>query len=207
MGIWERLKHLLGNTPKPSGKLPLPTHGKPKQKPVPVNKIPSTDLPSPGDAPVDLFVLLFSTHDKHTTTMLNSISLSSDMNTLYLIDNGRVIPFDLTVPQGVLVGLLGGQLVVATAVATPSRGDMPLVGTPRAAADNKYTFKAGDNSQYTLHFNAKHSALGIIGMDDVVIHLEAPESVPCSTRTFSLKGQKIVKIARTRDALEVEVIG
>jgi hypothetical protein len=204
MGIWERVKRWMGGKSQPGAAAPLPPSGKPKPNTVPLVKEPSTDLPSPGDAPVDLFSLLFSRKDKHTTTMLNSISLSSDMNTLYLIDNGRAIPFDLRVSQGVLVGMIGGQLVVATAVAPTVVDDAP-VGTPRSAA-RKYTFKAGADSQFTLNFNAKHRALGIIGVDDVVIHLEAPDSVPCSTRTLSLDNQKIVRITRTKDTLEIEEV-
>lgn len=191
MGIWDRVKQWMGGKPQPSK--------------ASVTKETSLDLPSPGDAPVDLISLLFSSKDKHTTTMLNSISLSSDMNTLYLIDNGRAIPFDLTVSQGVLVGMMGGQLVVATAVAPPVLTDAPVMGTPRSATQ-KYTFKAGADSQFTLNFNAKHRALGIIGVDDVVIHLEAPDSVPCSTRTLPLDNQKVVRITRTKDTLEIEEV-
>jgi len=50
--------------------------------------------------------------------MLNSIVLSSDMERLYLIDDGRAIEFPLT-EQGVLIGMLNGQLSVATAVKIP----------------------------------------------------------------------------------------
>ncbi len=204
MSLWERVKRWMGGQPQSGTAARLPSAGKPKPNTVSVIKEPPTDLPSPGDAPVDLFSLLFSRKDKHTTTMLNSISLSSDMNTLYLIDNGRAIPFDLRVPQGVLVGMMGGQLVVATAVEPPVLTDAPM-GTPRSAA-KKYTFKAGADSQFTLNFNAKHHALGIIGVDDVVIHLQAPDSVPCSTRTLSLDDQKIVRITRTKDTLEIEEV-
>ena len=58
------------------------------------------------------------------------------MKTLYLIDNGRAIAYDLTVPQGVIVGLLGDQLVVATAVALPKPdgGLDPNIGAGGEAA-------------------------------------------------------------------------
>ena len=56
--------------------------------------------------------------------MLNSIVLSADMETLYLIDNGRTIEFPLN-EQGVLIGMLNGQLTAASAikVPTPVKGD------------------------------------------------------------------------------------
>ena len=165
---------------------------------------------------MDIFRLLFSNKDKHTTTMLNSISLSSDMKTLYLIDNGRAIPFDLTVPQGVLVGLLGDQLVVATAVNRPQSGELPVEPDPTAGEEvnvsggrgpepvlAKHTFKAGENSQYTVSYNSKNRALGIIGVDDIVIHLEAPEDVNCTDKVFSLENEQILNIRWERDELQI----
>jgi len=37
----------------------------------------------------------YKTSKPYTTNMLNSITLSSDMKTLYLIDNGRAISYSL----------------------------------------------------------------------------------------------------------------
>ena len=56
--------------------------------------------------------------------MLNSIVLSADMETLYLIDNGRTIEFPIN-EQGVLIGVLNGQLTAASAmkVPVPIKGD------------------------------------------------------------------------------------
>lgn len=204
MSFWDRIKSwLAGNSTQPATATKIPPT-KPKPATVPIVDNPDDGLPSPGDTPIDIFRLLFSNKDKHTTLMLNSISLSSDMKTLYLIDNGRAIPFDLTVPQGVLVGLLGDQLVVATGSTIPVPQEEPLPGTGDAVADTavdrlrpvekQYTFKAGENSQFTLSYNGKNKALGIIGVDDVVIHLEAPEEGTCSEQIFPMENKKIVRI-------------
>ena len=47
---------------------------------------------------------------------INSIALSPDMSTLFLIDNGRAIYFDLSSRFGIVIGTLDGQLTVATAL-------------------------------------------------------------------------------------------
>ncbi len=46
--------------------------------------------------------------------MTNSISLSSDLNTLFLIEESQVVAFPLYSKQGVLIGSIQNQLVAAT---------------------------------------------------------------------------------------------
>jgi hypothetical protein len=211
MSFWDRIKRWFAGDAEPSSATKTPSSKLPEPAMVPIKDRPNGDLPSPGDAPIDTFRLLFSNKDKHTTLMLNSISLSSDMKTLYLIDNGRAIPFDLTVPEGVLVGLLRDQLVVATGTTLPAPQEVPLPtaeGVIEGAevartlpVEKTYTFKAGENSQYTVSYNGKNKALSIIGVDDVVIHLEAPEDGRCSEQMFDLDNRKVVRITWVKDEL------
>jgi hypothetical protein len=209
MSFWDRIKRWLSGKQEPAQAASVPPV---KDRPVsvPIVDQSSGDLPSPGNAAIDIFRLLFSNKDKHTTLMLNSISLSSDMKTLYLIDNGRAISFDLTVPQGVIVGLLGDQLVVATGSTVAIPQDTPTTGGAvidtsgsTKGGGKTYTFKAGEDSQYTLSYNGKNKALGIIGVDDVVIHLEAPEEGTCSEQIFSLENKKIARIKWAEGQLTV----
>lgn len=211
MGFWDRIKRWFAGNTAPPVATKTPPNRPPQPATVPMVDQPNDDLPSPGDTPIDTFRLIFSNKYKHTTLMLNSISLSSDMKTLYLIDNGRAIPFDLTVPEGVLVGLLGDQLVVATGTTLPVPQEVPLptvegaiegveVVRTRPVA-KKYTFKAGENSQYTVSYNGKNKALGIIGVDDVVIHLEAPGQGTCAEQMFDLDNNKIVRVNWMEDEL------
>lgn len=46
----------------------------------------------------------------------NTITLSTDMSVLYLIDNGRAIPFSLDTIGGVLIGEVGGQITVVSSM-------------------------------------------------------------------------------------------
>lgn len=211
MSFWDRIRRWLVGEKEPTTATKIPPSSPPRPATVPSLDHPNDDLPTPGDAPLDTFRLLFSSKDKHTTLMLNSISLSSDMKTLYLIDNGRAIPFDLTVPEGVLVGLLGDQLVVATGSTLPVPQEVPLPTVEGAIEEAEvartrpvgktYTFKAGQNSQFTVSYNGKNKALGIIGVDDVVIHLEAPDQGTCAEQMFDLDNNKVVRINWIEDEL------
>lgn len=61
-------------------------------------------------------------------TMVNNITFSTEMDTLYLIDNDRAIPFPLDNKKGIIIGVLKGQLTVATDFEAPSNaGRIELV--------------------------------------------------------------------------------
>jgi hypothetical protein len=210
MGFWDQIRGLFKSSPTREGLRQVPpTKVRPASDAVVVK--PGDSLPDPGDTAVDLLQLLFSNKDKHTTSMLNSISLSSDMKTLYLVDNGRAIPFDLTVPEGVIIGLLGGQLVVATAATpfdplptTPGTEETPVLGARKLAGSaEKFTFKAGENSQYTVSYNEKNKALGVIGVDDLIFQLQNQDNSGCSEQFFSLEREKFVRIVKKTDVLEI----
>lgn len=225
MGFWDRIRDWFGRpmTNEPPSKEPPSAETPPRPDISPVVKPTDDDtLPLPGDTGIDIFRLLFSNKDKYTTTMLNSISLSSDMKTLYLIDNGRAIPFDLTVREGVLVGLLGEQLVVATAVSRPreeggtidppATGEVVDISGGRGPEEEtgsvelsggKHVFKAGANSQYTISYNGKNRALGIIGVDDISIAIEAPDDNVCTDKVFGLSDKKVLNLRWDKDELFV----
>jgi hypothetical protein len=203
MSIWDSILRLFGQQPKPSA----PSTAA-KSDPA-TTLVLASEVGTPAIVPLDPFTHLFDKKDKHKTTMLNSITLSTDMKTLYLIDNGRAIPYDLTVPQGIMVGLLGDQLVVATGLPEPEDG-----GGNEPAGDlneekpgiDKITLKADAKSQFTLSYNSKSKAFGIIGSDDVVIHLQTPETGSCINKYFSLANRGIVKVQYTEEALTIEKI-
>jgi len=192
---WIRGSKTLENGAKAAS--PLIT-GKPPTKPSP-DEVQNTFKK-------DFFSILFKNKDKHITTMLNSISLSSDMKTLYIVDNGRAIAYDLTVTEGVLVGLLGKQLVAATASAPPPPievEDLPENGGKRIARAEKITFKAGKNSQFTLTYNEENQTLGIIGWDDIELGIEAPDDILCKGHRFEVKGNQLLRLLYKNDAIVI----
>jgi hypothetical protein len=112
----------------------------------------------------------------------------------------------------VLVGLLGDQLVVATGLTLPVPQEVPLPGVAGLVeggkvartrpVDKKYTFKAGENSQYTVSYNEKNKALSIIGHDDLVINFQASDS-DCNSQVFSIDNKRVVRILHKEDTLEI----
>jgi hypothetical protein len=70
----------------------------------------------------------FTITEQNVYTMVNTITFSTDMNKLYLVDAGRAIEFDLTKENGVLVGTLRGQITVATAFEFSKTEDGPSAG-------------------------------------------------------------------------------
>jgi len=130
---------------------------------------------------------------KHITTMVNSITVSSDMSTLFLIDNGRSIDFPFNNPRGVLIGSLKGQLSVATAIEPPTSEEM---------ASGKTLKLPTEKAQWTMIYHIDDEVLGIIGATD--IDFAKPEPVPpiCNQNFFDLT-DNVVRIRRIGNAIEI----
>lgn len=144
----------------------------------------------------------------YTSKMINSITLSSDMKTLYLIDNGRAIDFPIDDKVGILIGKIGNQISVATAV-NPIETDEG-VGDNRGAssrADGRRVIKlsAAAKSQWTMTFHEGTHQLGIIGTTDIDLSLTHPQDVECDTHFINLTN-KIINIRRIADELELIVM-
>jgi hypothetical protein len=107
---------------------------------------------------------------KYLSTMINTITLSSDMKTLYLIDNGRAIGFPIDTDNGVLIGSLRGQIVVATALTTDEEegGGASGSGAERKPAVNQEVIKVGVKSkQWTFTYNKRVGMMSIIGATEI----------------------------------------
>lgn len=137
--------------------------------------------------------------------MLNSITLSSDMKTLYLIDNGRAISYSLESGNGVLIGALKDQLVVASAL-TPVEETPTPDGSGTAAsraANTKLKLNTTGKNQWTFTYNKPNRTLSVIGIGDIEIGLRSPEdSTECDSHALNL-GKYIVHIIKKNDNLEI----
>ncbi|MEM9888937.1 MAG: hypothetical protein AAF849_23795 [Bacteroidota bacterium] len=127
--------------------------------------------------------------------MSNTITLSTDMKTLYLIDDERAIPFDLT-GKGAIIGTLGGQVTVISSTASKT-----LASKVTGKEDRKeFPIK---NSQWTVNFNEEFGVMHVIGAVDVDSFISRPiDGGKCSKVGYDLERQ-IVSIRRKGDALEV----
>ena len=142
----------------------------------------------------------------YTTTMINSITLSSDMKTLYLIDNGRAISFPIDDQVGILIGKIGDQLSVATAVKpidTADNADDTRTTTRSSDTGRKVIkLQAAEKSQWTMTYHSDNQQLVIIGTTDIDLSLTQPDKVNCDMHFVDLSN-KIVNIRRKEEELEL----
>lgn len=162
--------------------------------------------------------------------MVNTITLSTDLNTLYLIDGERVIPYALTERRGVLIGLVGGQVsVVSGKVPLPEpevledqprfdesgpgpealpRSAERVEVSPRRGRSTKFQVKP--RNQFTTIFNDDSGVLAIVGATDIVSTIDdpgndGPGSGECQIFLIDLK-ENIGRLRRVGDALIVEEV-
>ncbi len=156
----------------------------------------------------DAIVMKKPTTQKYTSKMVNSVSFSSDMKTLYLIDNGRAIDFPIDSKRGILVGTLNGQITVVTGLmgqedASPGSGDDPsLAIAARPAEPIKLSTKG---NQYTAFYNPENEVMAIIGVTDIDISISQPEDSDCDHYVFDMK-EKTLRVRRIGNALEIEAL-
>ena len=156
-------------------------------------------------------------NDLKAYTMVNSITLSSDMSTLYLIDDGRAVPFKLREEKMILVGSLKGQITVATSLAPDEKAEAPAAGAedPDASSSgillrstdeegNLRVVKvaAGPEAQWTIAFNSKFQIMALIGVTEINPGLtpDRPEPLKPQIFTFDLN-DLVVGFTRIGNAL------
>ena len=127
--------------------------------------------------------------------MSNTITLSTDMNTLYLIDDERAIPFDLT-GKGAVIGTLGGQVSVVSA----SSGKQTLLAGKGTTTRKEFPIK---DNQWTVNYNEEHVAMHVVGVTDVDIFTPNPsKEAECAKAGYDLS-RELVTIRRVGGILEV----
>ena len=165
---------------------------KPKEKPTQAKKPP----------------LAFVTKHLYSSKMINSITLSSDMKTLYLIDNGRAIDFPIDDKIGILIGKIGNQISVATAISpievNDNSDDTRMASSSTGRTVIKIPAKA-KKSQWTMTFHADTHQLVIIGTTDIDLSLTMPNEVGCAQHFVDL-ANKIINIRRKADELELIIM-
>jgi len=126
--------------------------------------------------------------------MTNTITLSTDMRTLYLIDDDRAIPFDLENSSGVLVGTMAGQVTVISGKGAERTLERRLADAARKELPLK-------DSQWTVNYNPDAQTMFIIGAVEIDASIAVDKEVPCKIATLNLLG-RVVNIRRKGDMLE-----
>lgn len=141
--------------------------------------------------------------------MVNTVSLSSDMQSLFLIDDGRAFAFPLDAVKGVYIGSLKGQITAATALD-------PATDEPIDTKKGKTLKLTTTKAQWTIAYYRKSEVLGIIGATDIDSSLIGATDIDSSLKSggdnfleapskaylFDLKFF-IVNVRRVGNALEI----
>lgn len=144
---------------------------------------------------------------KYKTTMINSITLSSDMKVLYLIDDNRAIKFPIDTDDGVLIGAIKGQLAVATALKPEEEeqgGGNDGAEAERAAAPSTEEVIKVETiaKQWTLTYNQRSRIVSFIGATDIDFNIR--HDADCEEHRIDLN-EKVVKIKRKGEELILTV--
>lgn len=153
-------------------------------------------------------------NDLKAYPMVNSITLSSDMTTLYLIDDGRAISFKLQKDKMILVGLLKGQITVATSLAPDEKLEAMESGTADASTSGTLlrvgeAAKSGTvkvaveaNAQWTVAFNRGTRSMALIGAVEINPGLASEDPDPLRPKGFLFNlSEVVVGINRVENAL------
>ncbi len=151
-------------------------------------------------------------------TMINTISFSSDMECLYLIDNGRAIDFKLSGGQGVLIGTLKGQITVATAHAKPEETSpaslvkpsenpvTPADSTVKKAIDTKRIKLSTENAQWQLFYTQKHQTIFVIGASEIDSSLMGGRNPRPKIFSFKISDDNVIYMRRESNVIELQAM-
>ena len=163
--------------------------------------------------PANLKLRIF---EQNVYTMVNNICLSTDMKTLYLIDDGRAISFPLDQRSGILIGTLRGQLTAATAFELPktieaepdmttSPGSTTLV---MSATKNKEQVRLSTRkTAWSAVFHPGRMQLSLVGATEVEIRKpdEEPVDYKAEIVSFNLK-ENTLNIRRIDETLLIRCL-
>ena len=178
-----------------------------------VSKTPDPDIGDAGQLPQEND----SNHKDNSNTpiMLNTITLSSDLETLYLIDNNRAIEFPLNSKKGILIGSLNGQITVVSAINPPKEEDDAPIGdgendlaSPAGTLakakggvlnPKSVTFSA-KKGQYTTFFNGKLKIMCLIGFGDIDVSITESEKLEPQFFIFDLN-DRVLNIRKRENSI------
>lgn len=141
---------------------------------------------------------------------VNTITFSTDMDTLYLIDSGRAIPYSLNTIGGILVGVIKGQLVVVSAIEPmPDKTEDTQVlsfqerGIP---IPNVKSAKIPTNrGQWTITYIRKSQKICIMGAVDIEGTLRESEDSELIGYFFNLR-EGFINIQKVGSTIIVESV-
>lgn len=130
------------------------------------------------------------------TMMTNTITLSSNMDTLILIDEGKAAVHSLTHPNGLMIGTLRGQIVAGTSESLPE-----------AAEILKTITISLETERWTVFYDRTGKTLNVIGATDIDLGLIGDKEAPSKALVHRLAiGGNPVHIRRNGNTITISLI-
>jgi len=101
------------------------------------------------------------------TIMTNTITLSSNMDSLILIDEGKAAIHNLSHPNGLIIGTLRGQIVAGTSESLPEATEVVKTITLSLEAE-----------RWTIFYDRPGKILNVIGATDIDLGLVGDREAP-----------------------------
>lgn len=140
---------------------------------------------------------------------VNTITFSTDMSVIYLIDSGRAIPFSLDTIGGVLIGEVRGQITVVSAMDPYPGGGKDVqsfskeraVGIPVVKSAKIPTNKGNWNFLYLR----ERKQVCIIGAVDIESDLQKSNELQAAAYIFDLR-EGFINIQKVGNTIVLETI-
>ncbi|MEQ8702620.1 MAG: hypothetical protein RIC19_01810 [Phaeodactylibacter sp.] len=139
--------------------------------------------------------------------MINNITFSTEMDTLYLIDNDRAIPFSLDTKKGILIGVLKGQLTVVTdfeVPAVPERIELADGSQIGFSGSRREVKLSTEKTVWSAAYHRKRRVLSFIGATEVEVRSSNQEyDYKPEIAFFELEG-RVLNVQRRNNAIVVK---
>lgn len=131
---------------------------------------------------------------KKSRLLSNTVAISSDMESLYIIDTGKVLEFNLSHPNGILIGTLRGQVIAATADKLPA--DSEII--------NKVVLPL-QGMQWTTFYHRPAQTLNVIGATDIDLSFSESSDVKAQLHRLTI-GVNPVHVRRIGNQIVIYIL-
>jgi len=130
------------------------------------------------------------------TIMTNTITLSSNMDSLILIDEGKATVHLLSHPNGLIIGTLRGQILAGTSESLPEAAEILKTITISLEAE-----------RWTIFYDRPGRTLNVIGATDIDLGLVGDREAPSKAVVHKLDiGGNPVHIRRSGNTITFSLL-
>ena len=130
------------------------------------------------------------------TIMTNTITLSSNMDSLILIDEGKATVHLLSHPNGLIIGTLRGQILAGTSESLPEAAEILKTITISLEAE-----------RWTIFYDRPGRTLNVIGATDIDLGLVGDREAPSRAVVHKLAiGGNPVHVRRIGNTITISLL-